>query len=207
MEVGYRNLCDAIMDHQIRNNLQLLDSILSLYMGKDAAFNRDLILSRLRRKLQIISTIYEYSRHLVSQTRLPFHSFARAIVDSVFSRLASEDPRKTPVVCKFFCPHDIEIGLSHAQNIGFLVDYMAEQAMRSNEFGTGFCPELGVRKVAHSLVIHVKGPMVAHPSEYPSEDEIITAVADRSFATFEKGCSQEGIEWLCCHIADEGYRV
>lgn len=183
------------LDHIVKNNLQLLDSMLSLSMGAEASGRRDRILRMIRSKIQIIGSVYDYSRRYGEYGAIPANRFARAILENARGRMDAGN-----VDVRLDCGESARIGVAEANPVGFILDYLIERALDRASERVDIPVLLTVRGSDSVLELSASGPYAGEEADVPVEREIIQAAASQLGTELEAGGDPLRGGWIRCSI-------
>lgn len=199
-----------ITDHLVKNQLQLLDSLVSLNIGGDVDRIRDQVLWRIRAKIQIIASVYDFSIRHGDGGRIPIAEFAGAVAENVRFRKGED---MAPPTLK--CSPGLTIDVVVANSLGFILDYMVEEAFdwaKGSRYGTVRITVFG-NDESYQILVCGPAPASLYDEEANvTEREIAEAAAKQLGSVIETGVDRGGERWLRCRFgsamsaesADEG---
>jgi PAS domain S-box-containing protein len=129
------------LDHQVRNNLQFIESMISLKIGEERGETRPPGLGQLRNKIQIISSVYDMALGSGSDGFVPAEPFLRSIVAN--SRSAHTETRADIVIR---CEEELAFRLDQAVSVGLVVDSSLEAAFARSDASTPLHIEVGAER-------------------------------------------------------------
>jgi len=135
------------LDHQVKNNLQLIESMIFLYLDRDAGRER---VQRFRGKVRAISAAYEISRGLGDKGLVHGATFLKTIADS--ARTLRDEGR---IDISIHCDEGLAFRLDQAVSIGIIVDSAIGGAIDRGGHSIPLHVELQARQRGGSVELRV----------------------------------------------------
>jgi two-component sensor histidine kinase len=161
------------LDHQVKNNLQLIESIIFLYLGRGGGVQE---VQRLRNKIRAISAAYELSIGFGDEGQVPGLAFLKAIADN--SRALRGEGR---IDIFTRCDDGLSFRLDKAISVGIVVDSAISAAIERGDPAASLCVEVEARRTENSIELRIDDDARARGSG----DDVDTAIARAAAAQLD----------------------
>lgn len=180
------------MDHQVRNNLQLIESMISLYLGRDAG--REQEVRRLQSKIRAIAAAYEFSTGKGPAEGLSASTFLKAISENTLSCR-----RQGKVSLSTRCDPDLSLRLDQAVSLGIVVDSALGAAIERGDATGRVSVAVDAKRSGESFELRIVDDTLGPPDSGDCIDAAIAKAAGAQLgAELEtRSLPSGGIEFRC----------